>query len=119
VAGVLVALWGMLPPFSGPPLAVARRVEIADHVVPGLVVLAFSCAALVASRAGASPTWLLIAGLVVTLAGVWMTATHVPLVMQARGGDAPWGATIYHTAPSVAVLALGSLWSVAYWKDLE
>jgi len=43
--------------------------------------------------------WMLPAGLVVTLAGIWMTMTHVPLVAQASRGEAPWAGTLFHMTP--------------------
>ena len=46
-----------------------------------------------------------------------MVATHVPLLLQAVQGEAPWGATLYHLAPSVAALWLGVAWTARYWSD--
>lgn len=112
VAGLVTGAWAMLPPFVGPGLDTALGTEIADHPVPGLVVLAVT---VVATRwsGGASDAWFL-AGLVVTLAGVWQVASHVPLVAQAARGGAPWLATVHHVLPGVVVLGLGVAWVVSH-----
>lgn len=120
VVGVIVGACAMLPPYVGPRLATAHRVEVADHLVPGLVVLAVSGIVLVATRRGPVPgTPMLLGGLVVVLAGLWMTSTHVPLVAQAARHEAPWGTTIYHCAMAVMVLTFGLVWTKASWADAE
>ncbi len=102
VAGLLVGGWALLPPYSGPALNTAMRVEVADHVVPGLIVILLSAGALVMTRGERVPPSgaLLVAGAVVLLAGLWMTATHVPLVLQAIRDEAPAGAVAYHSLPA-------------------
>lgn len=117
--GLVFGVWASLPPFVGPSLAVARRVEIADHFVPGVILLLVALAALVASRRSAAPpaTPMLLGGLTIALSGLWMTATHVPLVAQALRDEVAMGSAAYHTAPGVAVLALGVVWAGAYWSD--
>lgn len=119
LAGLLLGVWSMLPPFTGPPLNTATRVEVADHVVPGVVLLMASLAALALTRRRSRPALTLMSGLVVLLAGLWMTATHVPLVAQAARGEAPTGATAYHSVPGLVVLALGLCWAAAWWPDVE
>ena len=47
-----------------------------------------------------------------------MTATHLPLMLQATRAEAPWDATIYHSVPGLAVLALGVVWTASY-RDTE
>ncbi|MGI9120068.1 MAG: hypothetical protein ACR2G7_08120 [Acidimicrobiales bacterium] len=113
-AGFLVGAWALLPPYSGPALNTADRVEFADHVVPGVVVIAVSAVALLLARRPNPANLLFPAGLVIVLAGFWMTATHLPLVLQATRAQAPWGATIYHSLPCLAVLVLGVVWAVTY-----
>ena len=119
--GLAAAAWSLLPPYSGPELNTEMRVEIADHVVPGILMLVLSVAALVRSRrAGArSPagSFMLLAGLGILLAGFWMVATHVPLVAQARRGEVPGGTAAYHTAPGIAVMVLGLVWAALHWND--
>ncbi len=116
--GLFAGAWALLPPYSGPALDTAMRVEIADHVVPGIAVLVVSVVSLLVARNGAGGAgFMLVAGLAVLLAGLWMTATHVPLVIDATRDRAPAGATLYHAAPGVAVLALGFLWAAFYWSE--
>lgn len=113
-AGLLAGGWALLPPYTGPALNTADSVEFADHVVPGVAVLAISVGGFLLARRGAGASLLFAAGLAVALAGFWMTATHFPLVLQATRAEAPWGATIYHSLPGLAVLALGLVWAATY-----
>jgi len=62
-----------------------------------------------------SGTVWLSAGLAILLGGLWMTATHLPLVAQAARQEAPWGATIYHSSSALAVLILGLVWTGSSW----
>ncbi|MBA2752672.1 MAG: hypothetical protein H0U41_10660 [Actinobacteria bacterium] len=82
--------WAVLPPYSGPKLNTETRVEVADHVVPSLVLIAVSLVILVVSRRRAETAagLSLVAGFLVALAGLWMVVTHVPLVAQAMRGRA-------------------------------
>lgn len=89
VAGLVIGAWALLPPYSGPALATETRVEVADHVVPGVVVLAVSVAAVLVSRRAKGGGALFGAGLIVILAGIWMVATHVPLAAQGSRGEPP------------------------------
>ena len=119
--GLVLAAWALLPPYSGPDLATEMRVEIADHVVPGIVMVVLSLMALVRRRrsgAGeASSSFMLLAGLGILLAGFWMVATHVPLVAQARRGEVTDGVAAYHTAPGIAVALFGLAWAALHWGD--
>lgn len=117
VAGLVVGAWAVVPPYVGPALATASRVEFADHVVPAIVIVAIAGFALWSSSRRCDPTLMFLGGLSILLAGFWMTATHVPLVLQARRGGAPWGATVYHSLPGLAVLVVGGLWSAKFWGD--
>ena len=116
LAGLVVGAWALLPPYTGPDLATETRVEVADHVVPGVVVIAVSGLALVLARSSRGATPMLVAGLAVALGGLWMTATHVPLVRQALQDQAPVPAVAYHTLPSLAVLCVGLLWAARQWS---
>lgn len=107
--------WALLPPYSGPALNTEMRVEVADHLVPGIVVLVASLAAPVLTGRARTPQVMLFAGLAVLLAGLWMTATHVPLVAQALRDEAPVAGTLYHVVPSVAVAFLGTMWAGRFW----
>jgi hypothetical protein len=119
IAGFFIAFWATLPQWSGPALNTEASKEVADHIIPAVVVAAACVAALTMKHKGEGPGLTrFFAGMVVLLAGFWMLATHVPLVVQAFGGDAPWPGTIYHTASAVAVLGFGLLWTVLHWSDL-
>ena len=117
--GLVIGVLALLPPYTR-DLDTEMRVEVADHVIPGLVVLAVSVAVLVRARRNVLESGMLplVAGFVIMLAGLWMTATHIPLVGQARRGenqvsylDAGW-----HTVPGLVVLVLGLLWTAAWWS---
>ncbi len=112
--GLLVGCWAFLPPYTGPALNTSDRVEFVDHVVPAIVIITISVLALLFGRRPAGTSVLFPAGLGIFLAGFWMTATHAPLVLQATRDQAPWGATIYHSAPGLAVLALGAAWAFTF-----
>ncbi len=115
--GVVVGLWGVLPRFVDSGLLTEDRVEVVDHVFPGVVVVIVSLIALVVARRSPRPgPFLFVVGLVVLLAGLFMFATHVPLVMQATRDEAPWGGTVFHTSSALAVLGLGLLWAATYWS---
>lgn len=117
--GLAVAFWATLPQYSGPALNTEASKEVADHIIPAIVVAVACLAALALKHKGEGPGLTkFFAGMVVLLAGFWMVATHVPLVVQAFGGDAPWPGTIYHTSAALAVFGLGLMWTVSHWGDL-
>ena len=113
-AGVLAAIgaWTVVVPYVGNALGldvnVRAIVEIVDHVIPGLLVLA---AALVLRRLAArgrlagAPRALIAAG-VAFLAGFWVFATHVPLLADATRSDLPWDAAIWHSIAGLPVAGL-------------
>lgn len=118
LAGLPVAFWASLPQWSGPKLNVAAATEVADHTIPAVFVVLASVVGIVAGRRAQGPGALrLMAGMVVLLAGLWMLATHLPLVAQAARDEAPWPATIYHTSSALAVFGLGLLWSMVTWAE--
>jgi hypothetical protein len=118
VAGIVVGIWAALPRFVSPHLNVAESKEVADHVVPALVAIALSVAALVLARRGPVPgMFMFVAGLAISLCGLWMVATHVPLVAQAARAEpgVTWAATVWHSAAAAAVALLGIGWVATYW----
>ena len=117
VIGLAVAAWAVLPPYTGPEIGTSDRVEVADHVVPAVAMLALSLVAMVRARRPARGLFPLVAGLGVLLAGLWMTATHVPLVAQATRDEVSAGTAAYHTLPGLAVVAVGLVWVAAHWSD--
>jgi hypothetical protein len=93
---------------------------VADHVLPALVVLGVSVWALVrGGRATEESLDMLTAGLAILLAGFWMAATHLPLVLQALRHEAPWPATIHHSTSAVVVFAYGATWTILHWNAGE
>jgi hypothetical protein len=112
----LLAAWAIAVPWLaravGLELDVPTRLEVIDHVVPGVVVLA-CCALLLHPRAGGAPgsvPRLCLLG-AACLSGVWITASHLTLVPEAVDGVSPWGAALLHLSagPPVAILALWML----------
>jgi hypothetical protein len=116
--GLAVGVWALLPKYVTPPLNTSDRAEFADHVIPGIVILGASAAALLWQNRQRLSLVPLMAGMAVVLAGFWMVATHLPLLFQAFRGDAPWAGTIHHTASALAVFGLGLLWCATHWSDL-
>jgi hypothetical protein len=112
IALAALAAWAMAVPWLaaavGLELEVATRLEIADHVVPGVIMLA--AVAVLAARGG-PPGGVVRIGVsgVAFLAGLWITATHVPLIPAAIDGLAPWGAALLHLSAGPPILAVG-LW---------
>ena len=118
LVGLVVAVWASLPQYSGPKLNVEASKEVADHIIPAVVVVLASLAGIMAGRRAGGPGGArFIAGMVVLLAGLWMMATHLPLVAEAMRDQAPWPATIYHTSAALAVFGLGLLWSAVTWSE--
>jgi hypothetical protein len=111
VVSMLIGLYAMAPGIWLGGLHVKRGAEIVDHVIPGLAVLAMILLA-VSWRPGRSgrPTVLLIASLVIALAGLWMCATHVGLLVQGIRGEAPGLAVTYHCTTAFLTLVLGITW---------
>jgi hypothetical protein len=118
LAGLFVAVWASLPKYSGPKLNVEPATEVADHVIPAILVLVCSLVAIAAGRRAKGPGGTrFLCGMGVLLAGLWMMATHLPLVAEANRGEAPWVATIYHTSAALAVFGLGLLWATVTWSE--
>jgi len=116
--GVLVGAWAMVPPYAGDfgELNVRDRVEVVDHIIPGVVIAIVSVVGyLLLSSPKPSELVLLVGGGVMALAGLWMVATHVGLISQARQGIVPWGAVVWHGLPAVVVALWGVAWTVRFW----
>jgi hypothetical protein len=111
--------WTILPPYLGPvmglELDVAPRVEVVDHVVPGVAVIVGAAAALVYLRQGRGRLGDILPMSAIGLAflaSFWVTSTHVPLIAEAARGESDWGAAILHNTAGLPV-ALVSLWILA------
>jgi hypothetical protein len=116
-AAALAAIggWTAVVPYLGRALGlevdVPARVEVIDHVVPGAIVAAIGTgvALLARSRPVAGRLPALLGGGVCFLAGFWVLATHVPLVVDAVRGDESWGAALWHASTAPPIVAL-SMW---------
>jgi hypothetical protein len=120
--GLGVAVWAALPWAFGPQVNVAdESVEIVNHVLPSIVVALASVVALLARpRPGRVTATRFFCGLVVLLAGLFVMATHIPLLLQAARGEhgTDWVTAIWHNSAAFAVFGLGLLWTVTHWSDL-
>ncbi len=120
IALAVLGALSLLPPYIGPPLGlelnVAAKVEVVDHVIPGVVVvLCGALSALLARRGEGAQLGapglafnLALTGLCF-LAGLWQVATHVPLVLEGGDPAAPWGAVLLHSTVGPLIVAL-ALW---------
>lgn len=101
-------------PYSGEAFGlvvpVEPKVEIVDHVLPAAVVLV---AALVNLYAGKTT---LGGVLTIALAGLWITATHAPLLIDAGAGNVGWAAALWHSLPGIAIFIGALLTTVALWR---
>jgi hypothetical protein len=109
-----VAAWSIVPPYLGPlvglDLDVPSTTEIVDHVIPGVCAVAAALLARVHVRRGASDSIQVLAALgVCTLAGLFETASHATLVLDAGGPLQPVETVILHASVGPALMLL-SLW---------
>jgi hypothetical protein len=109
-------VWTIFVPYLGRAIGlvvdVASKVEVVDHVIPGLVVAAIGTYLAINARRGTPPKLSRpIGGGICFLAGFWVLATHVPLVSDAVHGKATWGSTIWHASTALPIVLL-SLWTV-------
>lgn len=108
-----LAVWAIAVPWLARALGlevdVPTRIEVIDHVVPGVVVLA--CAAVLARRNDRDRTAALhrlVGCTIAALAGLWISATHGVLVPEALDGVTGWGPALLHLSagPPIVLLAL-------------
>jgi hypothetical protein len=122
-------MWGLLAAIGGftavtPYLAgavgldvdVAASVEVVDHVVPGLTVVGAAIAVLALGRR-TGDAQVLGAAMVALLAGLWVTASHAPLLADAADGDVGWGAALLHVAAGPPLLALSALLAARAYRS--
>ena len=100
---LLIGLWGTLAPYAGPEVPVSSTVEVVDHVVPGILVLAIGAVAL---WRGAFE---LLSTSLVLLAGFWMTVTHVSLLAMGIRGQTPLDGAVWMFTPSAGTLLVAGL----------
>lgn len=102
-----LAVIGALPPYAGPALgfdlATREIVEVVDHVLPAVAVVAVGAAGVLRGRIG------LVGAVIAFLAGVWMAGTHVPLLLQAVRDEVDVPTALFHATPGLAVLVAGAL----------
>lgn len=108
---VIVSAWSILPPYLGPPLGleldVSSSVEVVDHVLPGLVAVAASGMALALARDGDTDSFAALGALgACALAGLWETASHATLLLDAGDPERPWDAVLFHAWPGPVILIL-------------
>ena len=117
IAALLLAfgVWGLVAPYLaravGLAVPVAAKVEVVDHVVPGIVVLAVAVLSLLMRRIA------LVSALLATLAGFWMTATHISLLVDAEHGRASFPAALIHSLPGIIILILSIAAAVIAWGE--
>ena len=111
IALVLLALWSIVPPYLGPLLGleldVSAKLEVVDHVVPGVLAAVAACIALSYVRRGQTDSLPVLAALgVCVLAALFQSVTHLPLVLDAGGPQQPIDSVVLHSTPGPALLAL-------------
>jgi hypothetical protein len=123
--GVLGA-YSIVVPFLGDAIGldinVAAKLEVVDHVIPGVVAAlsaAFAYGKLRSGTAGASLAYLAAVGAAI-LAGLWITTTHIPLLLQAGRDSVGWAPALWHSIPGIPVFILaGVLYAVSPTEDKE
>ena len=114
-AAILAAIgaWAAIVPYLGKALGlevnVPGRLEFADHVVPGAIIVAAGLYLhrLAGRRALAGERNALLAAGVSFLAGFWVLATHVPLLQDASEALVGWDAAIWHSIAALPIVVLG------------
>lgn len=103
VLGAAVAVTPAAARAVGLVVDVPARLEVIDHVVPGIAVVLAGAGGLLAVRRG-NELLVAVAVAVAVLAGIWTTSTHVPLLAQAAQGLVTWPAATFHTVPGLLLL---------------
>jgi hypothetical protein len=100
-----------LAPFTGPAFGIRLdsqwSARLADHALPGALVIAAAVGLAVGEASHRRPRVSLT--FLTLLGGVWMSGSHLPLVVQAVRGHAGRIATLWHALPAVLVLATAGL----------
>lgn len=103
-------LWAAVVPYVaaalGLDLDVPASTEVVDHVVPGVALIMAGVALAAVGGPEGGMAWPALAGAAFLL-GFWITATHVPLLLEAPAGRSPWDASLVHLSagPPAALLA--------------
>ena len=114
-AGAWMAIVPWLGRLLGLDVDVATRVEVVDHVIPGVVaaVAGLYLTRTAAGRPLASDRAAPAVAVTALLAGLWAFATHAPLLLDAARGDQPWAAAIWHSVAALPILV------IAFWCVLQ
>jgi len=81
-------------------VSTSDTLEALTHAVPGALVLVLAAIALVGNARAVAPATAMVA------AGMWMTGTHLPLLIDASQGRIEWAAALWHSVPAIVVLGL-------------
>jgi tetratricopeptide (TPR) repeat protein len=110
----VLGIWAVLIPWLGPAFGYAPesvlRLELADHVVPGLLVIGLSLLCLPRVVSGVLAEWrgLPIVCAADIAAGMWMVAAHAPLLVQAAQRQRSWNLALFHSSAAFGVLAMAA-----------
>ena len=113
VFGVLDAIAPYVSNAVGLPLSTLTINEVVDHVVPGAIVVGIAWMSLLRGRRS------LAGSLVTVVAGTWMFATHVPLIVQAAQGLVPVQTALLHSVPGALVLLTALMATVVDFVDAQ
>jgi len=108
-----IGAWTIIVPYLGDALGlgvtVPPRVEVVDHTVPGVLVVATGLYLhrLARRQTLAGQRFALPAAGVCFLAGFWVLVTHIPLLGDAATADQPWGPAIWHSIAALPVVGVG------------
>lgn len=114
VIGALGA-WSIAVPYVGNAIGfdinVAAKLEVVDHVIPGVIAAITAMYAYRKLRAGATAETFpyLIAVGVSLLAGLWITATHIPLLVEASRKTVEWAPALWHSLPGMPIPVLAAV----------
>lgn len=113
--GLLVlGAWAIAVPYLGPAFGVAPEasssVALADHVIPGVVVLVLGAIAvwLLLDPRSAGSSFFVWAPGVMFMSAFWIARTHLPLVQQASQHTVSWVLAIFHSSPAPPILVLSA-----------
>lgn len=98
IFGVADAIAPYVANAVGLTLATLPINEVVDHVIPGAIVILVAWLTLLRGQG-----WLG-GSLLAMVAGTWMVATHVPLLVQAAQGLVDMPTALVHSIPGILVL---------------
>lgn len=113
-------VWSVVIPYVGPALGIAPdstwRLEVADHVVPGLLVVVVACLGVAFSlRARLQESAVIWLSTVTVLCGLWIIFTHVSFIFHALQHEEPWPSAAFHSSAGPLAIAL----AICLWLSVE